>query len=218
MDYKKMKNEDFLFQCQPRIDNTITHETMQKAVAKYGYTPSKMAEGKLLLDRANKLNADFYKYQGKLRAAFAARNAEKEKAKAHYRDYVNLAQVALKNNYVAQSTLELDVRKSRTHSGWVIQTKNFYRNLLKEPAWLKEMAKKGVSKTTLRAGLAEVEQVEKYAEIVKRAIGEAKNATKERNKVFKELSDWITDFEVIVRIAMAETPQLLEMLGIVVKS
>jgi hypothetical protein len=218
MDYKKMKNEDFLFQCQPRIDNTITHETMQKAVAKYGYTPSKMAEGKLLLDRANELNADFYKYQGKLRAAYAARNAEKEKAKGHYRDYVNLAQVALKNNYVAQSTLELDVRKSRTQSGWVIQTKNFYRNLLKEREWLKEMAKKGVSKTTLRAGLAEVEQVEKYAEIVKRAIGEAKNATKERNKVFKELSDWITDFEVIVRIAMAETPQLLEMLGIVVKS
>lgn len=217
MDVNRLTIEQFLYQCGQRINNAKDDIEIQTAMALKGYTVEKMQEGKDLLVSAISLSAVFDKEHGDVTAAFAARNAEKEKADGNFEDFVGLAQVALKNDVAALSTLKLHARKTVTLGAWLKRTRSFYNNILDNPEWLTEIAKKGVSKEMLEAGSAEVKNVEDYVDVILKEKGEAQRSTVTRDNKFEELSDWVDDLEKVAVIALKKTPQLLEKLGIVVK-
>ncbi|KAB8141732.1 hypothetical protein F8S13_18500 [Chloroflexia bacterium SDU3-3] len=47
---------------------------------------------------------------------------------------------------------------------------------------------------------------------------QAENAAKARDAAIDELDDWVEDFIKIARLALADNPQLLEALGVAVRS
>jgi len=51
-----------------------------------------------------------------------------------------------------------------------------------------------------------------------RETGEAQNARDMRDTKLEELDDWCSKYQAVVELALADSPQLLEKLGIVVKS
>ncbi len=51
-----------------------------------------------------------------------------------------------------------------------------------------------------------------------REVGESQDATKQKDAAFAEIDDWMRDFYAVARIALEDHPQLLETLGILVRS
>ncbi len=49
-------------------------------------------------------------------------------------------------------------------------------------------------------------------------MGESQATTVSKNVVLNELNDWMDDFDTLARVALYDTPQQLEILGILVKS
>ncbi|MBN1181298.1 MAG: hypothetical protein JXB49_03355 [Bacteroidales bacterium] len=49
-------------------------------------------------------------------------------------------------------------------------------------------------------------------------LGESQDATKSKNAALLELKDWMEDFDAIAKVALYDKPQLLEVLGIFVRS
>ena len=131
---------------------------------------------------------------------------------------VRIARIAFKNDVQATATLELNKRRATTVSGWLKQARAFYHALLSNETWKTAMAAFGITEEKLSSGLQLVEDVATTTEQVNKEKGDAQNATEQRDAKFEELHEWISDYEVIVRIALAGSPQLLEKLGIVVKS
>ena len=48
--------------------------------------------------------------------------------------------------------------------------------------------------------------------------GEAQAATKARDAAIDELQDWLSDYLAIAKVALEDNPQLLEGLGVLVRS
>lgn len=218
MNYQRMKKDEFLYRCGLIINNALNDEAIKTAVANFGYPPEKLQPAKTLLDECISLSELFEKEHGEVDSAFAARDAEKQKANETYKKCVAIAGVALKANTGAIATLQLNGKRATTLSGWLKQTRNFYKNLLANAEWLSAMATFGISEAILQEGLKEVQNVDDYAAVIMREKGDAQNATKQRDAKMEELADWVNDFEIIARIALASSPQLMEKLGIVVKS
>ena len=49
-------------------------------------------------------------------------------------------------------------------------------------------------------------------------MGESQASTELKNAVLNELSDWMDDFDILAKLAFYDTPQRLEVLGVLVKS
>ena len=51
-----------------------------------------------------------------------------------------------------------------------------------------------------------------------REKGESQDATKQKDKAFGEMDDWMSAFYAVAKIALEDSPQLLESLGKFVRS
>lgn len=51
-----------------------------------------------------------------------------------------------------------------------------------------------------------------------REVGESQDATKAKDSAFEKIDAWMIDFYAVAKIAMEDKPQLLESLGILVRS
>lgn len=217
MNASKMNAEEIIYESGLRINNSLSDWKVLNAVSPFGYTEEKLTGGANLLADATTLVETQKREYGEVDAAQAAYETQRAEAHSKYMDVLAISKIALKKDVKAISTLDLSGRRATTLSGWLKQVTGFYRALLANETWKTAVAAFGQTAEKLSAQLAEVEAVATASENKKKEMGDAQNATQQRDEKLEELAEWVNDYEVIARIALAEKPQLLEKLGIVVK-
>jgi hypothetical protein len=218
MNLGRLSKDAVLFQAGLRINNSLADDMVKIAVAPFGFTEEKLNQGKALLTEAETLYESQQKEYGDVDGAQNQLVELREQAHKVYMSMLVIARIALKNNVQATTTLELGGERASTISGWLKQTRNFYRALLANSDWKEAMMAYGQAEEDLNHALQAVDAVNLAAEQVKKEMGDAQNATGKRDMKFEELIEWVRDYEKVARIALANQPQLLEKLGIVVKS
>ena len=91
----------------------------------------------------------------------------------------------------------------------------FYANALDSNDIQAGLARFGVTTENLQQTQALVNDVEKKHNIQLQEKGEAQQATKVRDEAFDTMQEWMSDFVAVARIALEDSPQYLEVLGIV---
>jgi hypothetical protein len=191
---------------------------IKNAVALFGYNGAKLNEGKAILSEAGTLYEAQQREFGEVSGAQDQFRKLREQSNEAYISMLVIARVAFKNSVQAATTLELNGERASNFGGWLKQTRNFYRALLANAEWRAVMNSYGQTGEKITGALQTVDAVNLSAEQVKKAMGDARNATYLRDLKFEELLEWLKDYDNITRIALAGSPQLLEKLGIVVKS
>ncbi|AHW62196.1 hypothetical protein SAMN05444285_101249 [Draconibacterium orientale] len=217
MNASQMNVDEILFQSGLRINNSLSDPLILNAVSLMGYNQEKLLEGQNLLDEATTLVETQKREYGEVDAAQQVFDNQRTNAHKVYMAVLAISKIAFKGDVQAISTLDLTGRRASTFSGWLNQTRSFYRAILANEAWKTELAKYGQTEAMLTGELAMIDAVATASENKKKEMGDAQNATQERDEKMEELAEWVTDYEVIARIALADKPQLLEKLGIVVK-
>ncbi len=200
------------------IENTLAIPEISAAVAKYGYDTTKILEGKELLEETIEL---IHEHQKQLRRQFNATadlNQARTEFHQSYMQTLKVARVALQASTKAHASLKLDARRYRTFTEWFYQADTFYEALLVQPDLCAEMAKFGYSNEKLTAEAALLQEVETRSHYQKKQLGLSDETLQLRNEKLQELKRWVSNYRAIVRVALADTPQKMEALGIMVRS
>ncbi len=218
MMYQKMSIEDLLLKAQTVINNSLEDTDVLTSVSAYGYDRAKLNTGKELLDEVNTLHQQQKKEYGEQYESTDELYKAFDKADIAYMKTLKVARVAFKDDIKAQAALKLNGVRKRTIAGWLDQATLFYDHLISEESFKSAMAGFGYDDARLQAEKALVDEVTRAHHAQNKEMGEAQQATKDRDEKLDNLNEWLSDYVRIARVALYEKPQLMEKLGIMVPS
>ena len=217
MKISKRKMANVLASARVAIENAQANEEIKGFIVNYGFDDERLQEGSELLKTAEAL---YQEQKSKRGDQITVSNQLQEKfdhAYTLYMGYVKLSRLALKDDPGANTTLGLVGERNRTFSGFIAQAKQFYLNAMNNEEIFEKIKKFAITKEKLQAGLDLLSEIEKTDRPQESKKGASQDATLLRNTAFKELMQWMSEFTVASRIALASRPQLLETLGILAR-
>jgi len=101
---------------------------------------------------------------------------------------------------------------------WLEIVSTFYSLILSKLELQDKLSRMLVTRDELLAAKVEIAVIENARAAYVRAKGEAQNATQVKNAAFKKLDVWMREFYAVSKVALYDTPQLMEVLGKRVKA
>ncbi|MEK6478443.1 hypothetical protein WJR50_12945 [Catalinimonas sp. 4WD22] len=196
------------------IKNGTEQQEIQKKMGLHGFNPKRFLEGDGLLTEAKGWQNQMINLYGDKQEIASQLKSQEQEAFDTFMDHVATVKYVFRKE---PSTLaKFNVQKvSRSVKVWVQQANFFYT---KAEEYADILSAQGLSAEVLAQTKAMVQAVADARNQRMMRKGEAEEATRMRNESIKALKIWMRDFRYIARIALKDSPQLLEALGIVVKA
>ena len=214
----KNKTEDFLMSAKTMIENALSDNTVKTALASYGYDEAKLQAGKALYDEAFELDLTQKRESGEKVAVTAEFNNLWVEADQQYMKTLKVARIVLKSLYKADQAAMLYGTRKQSFNGWQEQAVSFYANILNDPQLLEAMAGYGYPEEKLQQEYDMVKQVIAKELQQKQEKGESEQATRVRDQKLDQLAVFVSEMRGIAKVALADTPDYLEKLGILARS
>jgi hypothetical protein len=115
-----------------------------------------------------------------------------------------------------QNRLKLFTPKALGIKEWIMQTADFY-NRVNEATFLASLAKYKITAESLNCDITQLTSLNTLRNEAMSEKGQAQEATRVRNEKMEELEDFCLELKTIALISLEKQPQLLEMLGILVR-
>ena len=106
----------------------------------------------------------------------------------------------------------MNERKPQVFNPWYEQARHFYTALLADTEAQAQLARYRVTLEGLQAAQAQVESTFALKTAQEKEKGEAQESTQQRDAAIEALEEWLSDFKVVAKIALEDTPQLLEVM------
>jgi hypothetical protein len=214
----KMPLVQQLASAEQAIQNSAQNSVVAGNLAEYGYAPARIAEGQALCDSARAARfAHEQAHAAQIQAADDCKTCWAHAA-ALYMRQLKIARVALQGVPGAARTLAFDGRRKQGMAGWLADARQFYSGLAAQPELAARLGEYGISEAKLAPARAALDALEAADQAHEQARGAAQAALAARRAAFAALHAWMSDFMKIARIALEEQPQLLEALGVRVRS
>ena len=143
---------------------------------------------------------------------------EKDDVEINLNRTLKLVRVLSRNDSDLQNRLGLQNGRVSAIESWIESSIDFYNRLLNEAEFLNKITRFNVTADRLNEEKSALENLKQLRNQVVIEKGQAQEATRLRNEKLDELDDFTTELKVIAEIALEGQPQLLEKLGIVVRS
>ncbi|MBI9034671.1 MAG: hypothetical protein JEZ03_09400 [Bacteroidales bacterium] len=184
----------------------------------FGYTEAKLQAALAMIVEARQLaNQQLTEYAEQYQATENVYTAWDASNKV-YVNSLRIARIAFRKNIQAQTALMLNGRRNASLNGWLEQATTFYANMLPNAVYMAAMSEFGFTPERLQEEHAMMQNVRELNQNQQKEKGEAQHATLARDAKVEELADWMHDFFAIARIALADNPQWMEKLGVVVEA
>ncbi len=207
-----------LEQYRVALTNVEQQQEIAAAMTEFGYDTAAIATGKLLytnMRKAYDLNKqeDNETLESKINL-----DAITETVAEDYSMDRKKAKVIFRNDPLVLHKLALTGSAPKAYIKWVECMKTFYNGLKAEPELIAKLSRLQFSAEDVDSRLANIQELESARSQYLKEAGESQEATKSKDASFAEMDIWMSDFYTVAKIAMEDKPQLLESLGILVRS
>lgn len=198
--------------------NVKTQSTIASTMEEFGYTSEVIAIGENLYTETvavynqNKIEDD------ETTAASDVYKTTKKELEKWYKKHVQKARVAFRNDPVTKERLEIVGSKSEAYASWIIRVKKFYAEVTNDELIKAKIVRLKTPEEELTAAVTLIGETETARANYLREKGESEDATKQKDAALAKLDDWMSEFYDVAKIALEDHPQLLEALGLSVKS
>lgn len=141
----------------------------------------------------------------------------KDECKTKARKNFRLIKMASRADKNLQNRLKIYTPKESGIEEWIKQTLEFNNLVLNETSFLASLARFKITVESLNTDKSALESLKTLRNQAISEKGQAQEATRLRNEKMEELEDYCYELRTIATIALADQPQLLEMLGILVR-
>ncbi|MBI9010496.1 MAG: hypothetical protein JEZ05_10770 [Tenericutes bacterium] len=141
----------------------------------------------------------------------------KEECENNLRKTQKIIKMASRSDKNLQNRLKVNDSKERKIEEWIKQSIEFYNLVLNEQSFLTSIAKYSLTPEKLTAQKTQLNSLKDLRNKAMSEKGQAQEATRLRNEKMEELEDYCYELRTLATIALEDTPQLLEELGILVR-
>ena len=200
------------------FQNVETQNEISAVMAEYGYDAALIVQGKSLLDNAR------FAYETNKREDDETRVIKKQLDEVidqlgkSYRLHRKKARVVYMNDTLTLSLLGIDKDVPEAYLPWLETVRKFYVLASSDGDIQQKLSRLKLDVHELTDGLAKVDQIGQLRAEYLREVGESQDATKAKDKAMAEISVWMSEFYSVARIALSDKPQLLEAIGLKVRS
>ncbi|MEK6478089.1 hypothetical protein WJR50_11160 [Catalinimonas sp. 4WD22] len=202
-----------LVQAHIAIENALSHEPILKKLAAFNYNQKRMLEGKVLKEELEMLESVKQDKYGQQFSSTDSIYAQQKEIMQRYKQHCKRARMAFEGQRGILEQLQLPGKRKGDFHGLMGQIKAFYTKI---EQYAEQVSKFNISPEEVAQTKAMLEALSAARLQQQQSKGEAQHATHQRDAKRKELRKWMSQFRKVARIALADEPQLLESLGILV--
>ncbi len=200
------------------LENVETQPVIAKAMEELGFDTAEIAKGKLLLgETASIYNLNKQEFDEKS-AAYSNYIAQRKVVSDIYGLHRKKAKVVFRNDLEILKQLELEKALSQGYAKWLEGVKKFYSEIINDETLQTKLLRLKVTKEDLNNAGKEILKLDKARAEYIREKGESQEATQDKNAAFDKMEDWMYEFYAVAKIALEDNAQLLESLGVLVRS
>jgi hypothetical protein len=203
-------------QVRMAIENSLEDSFIMKNILPYGYTEGKLREGLELVEEVGRLHHEQEKARAMKKDATRKKDALGREAEKTLSRFVKIARIVFEKEPGILLQLATPGKRRRYFSVWLEKGKIFYMSVLSLEGVVEGFRDYGVMREELEAGRDRLLELENQVSLQYSCDGDMQVASEEKMKVFYRLKRWWGEYRKISRIALKNSPQMLEKFGLVI--
>jgi hypothetical protein len=215
---KHVSDEQMLENSRVALHNLETQSELAAAMAEFTYDAAKVAEGKQLWEQTRSVFDANKREDDETSAAKAFLNAKIMAIDTQYTSDRKKAKFIFRDDAVTLGKLGLTGTLPTAYISWVETMKALYFGVKADNNLLTSLAPMKITPESVDTAIATISEMETARADYLREAGESQEATKAKDKAMKQLDKWMRELFAVARIALSDKPQLLEALGLFVRS
>lgn len=215
---KTKTQKELMEQFKISLTNVQTQPVLKSTMATFGYAPKVIAEGQTIYDKADKAFIYQNTEASETIAAKGLFDEVREELDEKYTIDRKKAKIVFKTDEIVLKQLGLLGTVPFAHVEWVDTMETLYNGIIADKSVQTKLVRLNLTLKDAQNALLDIKKMEAARADYYREIGESEDATKQKEKALAEIQSWMSEFYAVAKIAMEDQPQLLESLGVYVRS
>ncbi|TRX63984.1 hypothetical protein [Carboxylicivirga sp. M1479] len=208
----------FLEKARTGITNAETNDAIKAALADYNMGDEQVAVGRGIYNATQKIWDANIKEDAESTEASLAYSMTYKELQAIFKEHRDKALIFFKRHPEILVKLGVKGEFPRKYNDFFDKVRLFYTTIKNDQSIQAEMDKIKLTTEVVVECLTLLEELLAKRSYFDKELAESQDMTKNKNAALLALKEWMDDFYAVAKVALYDQPQLLEALGVFVRS